>query len=117
MWLAIIVHSFSLTVGMAEVTAVGLYIKFWFPDLPQWIPGIVAIIIIGAANLVSIKFYGEFKFWFGSSPMDAVGRHHSTCKLKTRGITPLVFSLLKVTSWLSITRGSIKYYFFRNCSV
>lgn len=53
-----------VTVGMAEITAVGIYMKFWFPDLPQWIPGLVAIALIGAANLISVKFYGEFEFWF-----------------------------------------------------
>lgn len=53
-----------VTVGMSEVVAVGLYMKFWFPDLAQWIPGMVAIIIIGTANLISVKYYGEFEFWF-----------------------------------------------------
>jgi AAT family amino acid transporter len=51
-------------VGMAEVIAVGVYMQYWFPDLPAWIPGIIAMIILGAANLVSVKSFGEFEFWF-----------------------------------------------------
>lgn len=53
-----------VVVGIAEITAIGIYMNFWFPSLPQWIPGIVAVIIISGANLVSVKFYGEFEFWF-----------------------------------------------------
>jgi amino acid transporter, AAT family len=53
-----------ITIGMAEVTAVGMYMKFWFPGLQQWIPGVFMIILIATANLISVKFYGEFEFWF-----------------------------------------------------
>ena len=51
-------------VGMAEVIAVGVYMQYWFPDLPAWIPGIIAMVILGAANLISVKLFGEFEFWF-----------------------------------------------------
>lgn len=53
-----------VVVGMAEITALGIYMNFWFPHLPHWIPGLIAMIILGLANLVSVKFYGEFEFWF-----------------------------------------------------
>ncbi|WP_050613923.1 amino acid permease [Bacillus testis] len=51
-------------VGMSEIIAVGMYMKYWFPDLPAWIPGVAAMAILGAANLVSVKSFGEFEFWF-----------------------------------------------------
>ncbi|MEW4225935.1 amino acid permease [Rossellomorea marisflavi] len=51
-------------VGMAEIVAVGAYMQYWFSDLPAWIPGIVAMAILGAANLISVKSFGEFEFWF-----------------------------------------------------
>ncbi|MBY0085222.1 MULTISPECIES: amino acid permease [Brevibacillus] len=53
-----------VVVGMAEIIAVGTYMKYWFPDLPAWIPGIIAMVILGIANLVSVKSFGEFEFWF-----------------------------------------------------
>ena len=53
-----------VTVGMAEIIAVGAYMNYWFPDLPGWIPGLIAMIILAAANLVSVKSFGEFEFWF-----------------------------------------------------
>ena len=51
-------------VGMAEIIAVGTYMNYWFPDLPGWIPGLIAMLILTAANLVSVKSFGEFEFWF-----------------------------------------------------
>lgn len=51
-------------VGMSEIIAVGVYMQYWFPDLPAWVPGIIAMAILGAANLVSVKSFGEFEFWF-----------------------------------------------------
>jgi amino acid transporter, AAT family len=51
-------------VGMSEIIAVGAYMQYWFPHLPAWIPGVVAFVILGAANLISVKSFGEFEFWF-----------------------------------------------------
>ncbi|WP_264739971.1 amino acid permease [Cytobacillus firmus] len=51
-------------VGMAEIIAVGAYMQYWFPDLPAWIPGFIAMLMLGAANLISVKSFGEFEFWF-----------------------------------------------------
>lgn len=49
---------------MAEITAVGVYVHLWMPDLPQWISCIIALILMMCANLISVKAYGEFEFWF-----------------------------------------------------
>jgi len=53
-----------VVVGMSEVIAVGEYMNYWFPNLPNWIPGIVAVALLMGANLVSVKAFGEFEFWF-----------------------------------------------------
>ncbi|EGQ2902047.1 amino acid permease, partial [Staphylococcus pseudintermedius] len=53
-----------IVVGMSEVIAVGAYMKFWFPELPTWIPGLIVIVLLTAANAVSVKAFGEFEFWF-----------------------------------------------------
>ncbi|CAB1251077.1 amino acid permease [Clostridium sp. MT-14] len=49
---------------MAEITAVGVYVKFWIPTMPQWIPALAALIIMTCVNLIAVKAYGEFEFWF-----------------------------------------------------
>lgn len=53
-----------VVVGMSEVIAVGEYMNYWFPDLPQWIPGVIVVAFLAGANLVSVKAFGEFEFWF-----------------------------------------------------
>lgn len=53
-----------VVVGMSEVIAVGEYMNYWFPDLPQWIPGVIVVVLLTCANLVSVKAFGEFEFWF-----------------------------------------------------
>ncbi|MDK9866009.1 MULTISPECIES: amino acid permease [Staphylococcus] len=53
-----------VVVGMSEVIAVGEYMNYWFPDLPQWIPGVIVVVLLACANLVSVKAFGEFEFWF-----------------------------------------------------
>ncbi|AMY06442.1 amino acid permease [Staphylococcus condimenti] len=53
-----------VVVGMSEVIAVGEYMRYWFPNLPEWIPGIIVIVLLAGANLVSVKAFGEFEFWF-----------------------------------------------------
>lgn len=51
-------------VGMAESTGVGIYMRQWFPDLPQWIWVFGSVVMIGALNLMAVKVYGEMEFWF-----------------------------------------------------
>lgn len=51
-------------VGMAELTAAGIYMQYWLPDVPTWIWAAAFFIIINAANLVNVRLYGEMEFWF-----------------------------------------------------
>ncbi|UXR69321.1 amino acid permease [Staphylococcus sp. IVB6246] len=53
-----------IVVGMSEVIAVGAYMQFWWLELPTWIPGIIVIVTLAAANMISVKAFGEFEFWF-----------------------------------------------------
>jgi len=49
---------------MAEITAVSVYMEFWFPGVPRWIWALAALIIMSAVNLIAVKAYGELEFWF-----------------------------------------------------
>ncbi|KZC25296.1 amino acid permease [Rhodanobacter thiooxydans] len=51
-------------VGIAESTAVGIYMKAWFPASPQWIWAFASVAMIGGLNLMAVKVYGELEFWF-----------------------------------------------------
>ncbi|QUG43747.1 amino acid permease [Psychrobacillus sp. INOP01] len=49
---------------MAEITAVGVYMKLWYPDTAPWIWALAALVIMTLVNLIAVKAYGEFEFWF-----------------------------------------------------
>jgi len=49
---------------MAEITAVGVYVTYWLPEVPQWIPALLALLIMTSVNLISVRLFGEFEFWF-----------------------------------------------------
>ncbi|AJQ29841.1 amino acid permease [Pelosinus fermentans] len=53
-----------VVLAMCEISAVGMYMKYWAPDIQQWIPALICLAVILAINLVSVKYYGEFEFWF-----------------------------------------------------
>jgi AAT family amino acid transporter len=56
--------TYWIVVGIAEVTAVGIYMGIWFPDTPQWIWALSSILMMGLINLIAVKVFGEFEFWF-----------------------------------------------------
>ncbi len=49
--------------AMADIIAVGVYVKYWF-DIPQWIPAVLALLILLGFNLLTVKLFGELEFWF-----------------------------------------------------
>ncbi|MBV9620120.1 MAG: amino acid permease, partial [Gammaproteobacteria bacterium] len=51
-------------IAMAELTAIGIYVRHWFPTIPQWLPALIALGILYAANLVAVRVFGELEFWF-----------------------------------------------------
>lgn len=53
-----------ITIAMAEVTAAGLYIKFWYPNFPQWATGLIVLAVLFVLNSVNVSAFGETEFWF-----------------------------------------------------
>jgi AAT family amino acid transporter len=49
---------------MAEITAIGIYVNFWLPQVPQWIPSLVALLVLYGTNLLAVRVFGELEFWF-----------------------------------------------------
>ena len=49
---------------MAEITAIGIYVDFWLPQVPQWLPPLIALLVLYAANLLAVRVFGELEFWF-----------------------------------------------------
>lgn len=52
-----------VSVAMSDLTAVGIYMRHWFPDLEQWIPALIVLLVLMFLNLMSVKLFGEIEFW------------------------------------------------------
>jgi D-serine/D-alanine/glycine transporter len=53
-----------IATGIAEVVAIAGYSKFWWPDLPAWLPALVTCALILMFNLFNVRNFGETEFWF-----------------------------------------------------
>ncbi|WP_083272617.1 amino acid permease [Pseudomonas sp. ENNP23] len=53
-----------LVTCVAEITAVAIYMQMWFPDVDRWIWALLALASMGAINLITVRAFGEFEFWF-----------------------------------------------------
>ncbi|WP_025132133.1 amino acid permease [Pseudomonas sp. PH1b] len=66
-------YAFSmLMVCLADVTAFGIYMGFWFPDTPRWIWVLGIVLGIGALNLCSVRVFGEMEFWLSLLKVGAI---------------------------------------------
>ena len=59
-------------VGMAELTAVGTYVQYWWPEIPTWMSAAIFFIAINLINLTSVKIFGEMEFWFSMIKIVAI---------------------------------------------
>ncbi|MCL2894075.1 amino acid permease [Brenneria tiliae] len=59
-------------VAMAELSAVGIYVQYWWPDIPTWVSAAVFFLVINAINLANVKIYGEMEFWFAIIKVAAI---------------------------------------------
>ncbi|QCP49171.1 amino acid permease [Trinickia violacea] len=60
-----------LAVG-AEVTAVALYMKYWFPAVPgwMWIVGFSSVLVL--VNALSVNVFGSVEYWFSVVKITAI---------------------------------------------
>jgi len=48
----------------SEVVAAGLYVQFWYPQLPLWVPVVIFSVVMLGINAAAVKLFGEFEYWF-----------------------------------------------------
>ncbi|MFF7455145.1 amino acid permease [Kitasatospora sp. NPDC008115] len=63
---------FWVVTGMAETTAAAVYVKFWAPEIPQWLCALCFLVLLYGANLISVKIFGEIEFWFSMVKVTAI---------------------------------------------
>ncbi|MGO4957064.1 amino acid permease [Luteococcus sp. Sow4_B9] len=61
-----------IAVSMAELVVVGTYVNFWFPSVPLWVSSAAFLVLVTLVNLVSVKAFGEFEFWFALVKVAAI---------------------------------------------
>ena len=61
-----------MIVCLADLTAIAIYMRFWFPDTQQWVWVAATLLIVGAANLASVRSFGELEFVFTIIKVTAV---------------------------------------------
>jgi L-asparagine transporter-like permease len=49
---------------MLELTATGIFMDYWFPESVHWIITLVVIVLFTGINLLNVRMFGEFEFWF-----------------------------------------------------
>ena len=76
-----------VVVALADVTAFGVYMGFWFPDVERWVWILAVVFFITAVNLVSVKVFGELEFWFALIKIVAI------IAMIAGGIAIIVFGL------------------------
>ncbi|RKT56084.1 amino acid permease [Saccharothrix australiensis] len=61
----------AIAVG-GEIVAAGLYVRFWWPDLPLW-PLVAAFsAVVLTANALAVRFFGAVEYWFAMVKVVAV---------------------------------------------
>ena len=60
-----------MVVAMEAIAGADL-IRFWLPQAPQWALTAALLVAMTLSNLVSVRAYGEFEFWFASIKVAAI---------------------------------------------
>lgn len=61
-----------LSLAMADLTATGIYLKYWFPNIPQWVGPLVIIVLLLITNLLNVGLFGELESWFSMIKVVAI---------------------------------------------
>lgn len=61
-----------LTLAMADLTATGIYLRYWFPWLPQWVGPLAIIVLLLLINTVNVGLFGELESWFSMIKVIAI---------------------------------------------
>lgn len=56
-------YNWAITIA-AELSAVTIIMKFWFPDSPSFIWSAISLVIMFLLNYLSVKGFGEAEYWF-----------------------------------------------------
>lgn len=61
-----------ILVSMAELSALGIYVQYWFPSIPTWVSALAFFMLVNSLSLLNVKAFGELEFWFSIIKVAAV---------------------------------------------
>ena len=61
----------------------------WFPAVPSWAFAFLIMLVLSGSNLVSVRNFGEFEYWFALVKVIAIVAFILVCSLAVTGFWPL----------------------------
>ena len=61
-----------ILVSMAELSALGIYVQYWFPEIPTWVSALGFFVLVNGLSLLNVRAFGELEFWFSIIKVAAV---------------------------------------------
>ncbi len=107
---------FWVIVVALEAVAGANLIQYWLPELPSWLVSLVLLVALTLSNLISVKSFGEFEFWFAAIKVAAIAVFLllATCFVigLWPGISPSVANLtahggFAPKGWLVVATGAV----------
>ncbi|WEV53901.1 amino acid permease [Leuconostocaceae bacterium ESL0723] len=86
-----------IVIAMAELTAVGNYMHFWFPHVPTWPWEVGFLVVLYVVNIVAVQAFGETEFWFAMIKILAI---------LAMIATGIMMAILHVKTSVGVTRFS-----------
>jgi aromatic amino acid transport protein AroP len=59
-------------VSMAELSAVGIYVQYWWPGVPTWVSALACFLLANGISMINVRAFGESEFWFSVIKVAAV---------------------------------------------
>lgn len=109
----------TVVVGMLELTAMGTFLDYWFPQIPHWVTALVSLLLVVILNVLNVRVFATTEYWlslikvtalvlmivlglalvFGVGSEPAIGLRHITDHggFMPNGISGVLFALVAVT--------------------
>ncbi|MBB4688047.1 amino acid permease [Amycolatopsis jiangsuensis] len=55
-----------------ETIAAGVYVQYWWPQIPLWLPVAVFSLLVVVVNAAAVHVFGEFEYWFSMIKVCAI---------------------------------------------
>ena len=68
-WIYVVIAALA---GIAELSAIGVYVQYWSPAFPGWLASLLALLIIAGANALSVRAFGTIELGAASIKVLAI---------------------------------------------